>query len=241
MRAVEAIVRVRPADVLRLAFTADVAREAEALVGARPSYEVRQLEPRELARFAGSEHHEGWAVEARARRYVRLEELSQTLLAKKGTLVALDRVRNPYNIGAIIRSAAYFGVDACLFGAPAPHPGLPEDAVRVAEGGAEQLVFSRTTDLAASLTKLRAAGFQVVGGESDVPTSALGFSFARPSVLVLGHEREGLSPRVRETCDALVAIPGMPGAVGSLNVSIAASVLLAELQRSELVALHARE
>jgi RNA methyltransferase, TrmH family len=68
------------------------------------------------------------------------------LVKRSGTAIALDRVRNPYNIGAIVRSAAFFGVDAALLGTPAPHPGLPPTAVRVAEGGAEHLALARTTD-----------------------------------------------------------------------------------------------
>ena len=150
-----------------------------------------------------------------------------------GAAIALDRVRNPYNIGAILRSAAFFGVDAALLGAPAPHPALAPDAVRVAEGGAENLVLTRTTDLADTLARLRARGVRVVGADGAAPTRAVGFAFARPSILVLGHEREGMSDRVRAQCDAIVSIPGT-GAVESLNVAVAAGVLIAELMRKKL-------
>ena len=149
----------------------------------------------------------------------------------RGAAVALDRVRNPYNIGAILRSAAFFGVDVALLGAPAPHPALPADAVRVAEGGVEHLALSRTTDLADTLQRLRAKGVRVVGADGASRVSVVGYAFARPTVLVLGHEREGLSERVRTQCDAVVAIPGT-GAVESLNVAVAAGVMIAELVRS---------
>jgi tRNA G18 (ribose-2'-O)-methylase SpoU len=117
-----------------------------------------------------------------------------------------------------------------IFGSRAPEPDLPEDAVRVAEGGAEHLALSRTTDLAETLKRLRESGVQIVGAESDGAASAVGFSFASKSVLVLGHEREGISDRVRAQCDAVVAIRGS-GAIESLNVAIAASVMLSELVR----------
>jgi tRNA G18 (ribose-2'-O)-methylase SpoU len=100
----------------------------------------------------------------------------------------------------------------------------------VAEGGAEAITLSRTTDLADTLQRLRARGVQVVGADGAARTSALGFAFARPCVLVLGHEREGVSERVRAQCDALVAIPGS-GSVESLNVAVAAGVLVSELVR----------
>lgn len=156
------------------------------------------------------------------------------LVRTKGTAIALERIRNPYNIGAILRSAAFFGLDAALLGAPAPHPGLPADAVRVAEGGAEQLEFARTTDLPDTLGRLRAKGITVIGAESEAPANAIGFSYRRPVVVVLGHERDGLSERAKAQCDALVAIPGL-SSVRSLNVSVAASVLLAEVVRDRLM------
>jgi tRNA G18 (ribose-2'-O)-methylase SpoU len=70
----------------------------------------------------------------------------------------------------------------------------------------------------------------VFGADGHADASAIGFPFARPAVLVLGHEREGLGERVRAQCEALVAIPGS-GAVESLNVAVAAGVLIAELVR----------
>jgi tRNA G18 (ribose-2'-O)-methylase SpoU len=72
---------------------------------------------------------------------------------------------------------------------------------------------------------------RIVGGENDAERDAIGFAFERPTVLVLGHEREGLSPGVRAQCDALVAIRGS-GAIDSLNVAIAGSLLIAELVRA---------
>jgi tRNA G18 (ribose-2'-O)-methylase SpoU len=147
-----------------------------------------------------------------------------------GVAVALDRVRNPYNVGAILRSAAFFGVDAALLGAPAPHPTLAPDAIRVAEGGAEHLLLTRTTDLADTLGRLRSRGVRVIGADGAAPAGAQGFAFERPVLLVLGHEREGLGPRVRAQCDALVAVRGS-GKVESLNVAVAAGVLIAEMVR----------
>ena len=185
-----------------------------------------------LQRLTESANHEGIAVRAAARTWVSTKELKRLLVDGKSVALALDRVRNPYNIGAILRSAAFFGVDIVILGAPAPQPTLPSDAVRVAEGGAEHIRLARTTDLAETLAQLRSAGVKVLGAENDGAVDAFSFGFPRPCVLVLGHEREGLSDRVKANCDQLVAIRGS-GAVQSLNVAIAASLLIGELTRAE--------
>ena len=237
LRAGLAILERRPNDILRIAFGRDVKRDVEPLTRLASARQLpcQEVPDEELARICGSRNHEGLCLEVKPRVWLGLAELTDKLTRTRGTAIALDRVRNPYNIGAIVRSAAFFGIDAALLGAPAPHPGLPPDAVRVAEGGAEHLAFSRTTDLADTLARLRARGISVVGAESEGAVNVFSYTFARPVVLILGHEREGLSERVKAQCDALVAIPGA-GAVGSLNVSIAASVLIAELVRKDLAA-----
>lgn len=185
----------------------------------------------ELERLAQSPQHEGLVVVARPRRYATPPELVDALAHTRGAAIALDRVRNPYNVGAVMRSAAFFGIDAVLLGAPAPHPGLAPNAVRVAEGGAEHVIVGRTTDLADTLARLRARGVLVVGTDGRADKSVFGFRFTWPAIVVMGNEREGLGDRVRASCDALVAIPGT-GAVESLNVGVAAGILIAEMVRS---------
>jgi TrmH RNA methyltransferase len=232
LRAGLAVFERRPGDVLRVAFARAIGREVSAL--ARFAQEQRipcgEASEADLDRVAGSSHHEGLCVLARPRSWLAATELADTLVRTRGTCVALDRVRNPYNVGAVLRSAAFFGVDAALLGAPAPHPGLPPTAVRVAEGGVEHLALARTTDLADTLARLRARGVRVVGTDGHAKTSALQHRFERPSVLVLGNEREGLGERIRAQCDHVVAIRGA-GRVESLNVAVAAGVLISRLMQ----------
>jgi TrmH RNA methyltransferase len=225
-----AVFTARRNDVLRVAFSRAVRREVEALVqwAASCGIPCREATDAELDRIAESSHHEGLCVLARPRRWLSTAELADTLTRAQGTCIALDRVRNPYNVGAIVRSAAFFGIDAALLGAPAPHPGLSPTAVRVAEGGIERLALARTTDLADTLGRLRARGVHVVGADGHADRDALVHRFERPAVLVLGHEREGLGDRIRAQCDAVVAIRGS-GAVESLNVAVAAGVLVSRM------------
>lgn len=232
LRAGLAVLARRPEDLLRVAYAPSLRGELAALLrhAEKHSLPCDALSDADLARVARTDKHEGLCVAAKPRRWLSPDALADALVARKGVALALDRVRNAYNIGAILRTAAFFGVDGVLLGAPAPHPGLAPDAVRVAEGGAEHVLLSRSTDTVGTLARLRARGVRVVGAESDVPTEARGYDFPRPCVLVLGHEREGLGERARAQCDALVTLRGS-GAVGSLNVAATAAVLVGELTR----------
>jgi TrmH RNA methyltransferase len=233
LRAGLAVLARRPGEVVRVAFAREVRGE---IAGAMRGADARRIrwdevgEP-ELQRLAESGHHEGLCVVARQRRWLPAHDLAEALLRARGTAIALDRVRNPYNVGAILRSAAFFGVDAVLLGAPAPHPGLAPTAIRVAEGGVEHLQLARTTDLADTLARLRARAIGVVGTDAGAPVSAFEFAFPRPGVLVVGNEREGLGERVRAQCDALVGIPG-GGAVESLNVAVATGILVGQMAQA---------
>jgi TrmH RNA methyltransferase len=231
LRASLAVFDTRAGDIERVAYSRDVKKEIEPLLQ-WAKQRAREEKPDALGRMAHAQNHEGVVLVTKPRRYVAQGDLIELLVRSKGTAVALDRVRNPYNVGAIVRSAAFFGVDAVILGAPAPHPGMAPDAVRVAEGGAEHVALARTTDLADTLTRLKQRGVQIVGADGHAKTDAAKFDYARPVVLVVGHEREGLGPRVRSVCDELVAIRGS-GNVESLNVAIATSVLISWLPRSD--------
>jgi len=232
-RAAMAVFATRPNDVSRVGYARERAIDANELVTWAVAHRVPcdELAESELGRISNSTHHEGLVVRAAPRKWSSMSDFADAMIRARGFAVALDRVRNPYNVGAILRSAAFFGLEGALLGALAPHPALAPDAIRVAEGGAEHLRLARTTDLADTLVRLRGRGLRIVGGESDAKASLFGYAFAAPTVLVLGHEREGLSSAVRAACDAVVAIPGS-GNIESLNVGIAASLCIAEMARS---------
>ena len=229
-RAGLAVFDARPDDVVRVAHARDLRQDLAELRRWAAAHRIPCVEADdgELERLAGASHHEGLCVVARPRRWLSAAELGDALDRNRGAALALDRVRNPYNIGAMVRTAAFFGLDAALLGAPAPHPGLAPAAVRVAQGGAERIDLARTTDLADTLARLRARGVRVFGADARGRTAVTETRFARPSVLVVGNEREGLGERVRAQCDELVAVRGS-GAVESLNVAVAAGILFAAL------------
>jgi len=137
----------------------------------------------------------------------------------------LDGVGNPHNLGAILRSAAHFGVTALLLPKHSPLA-LSGAAARVAEGGAEAVPMVRLGRSDNAIAQLRSAGFvlaaTVVRGGSDL------FATAVPErvVYVLGAEGEGMDRELVAACDMRLSIPGT-GAVESLNVAAATAVLLA--------------
>ena len=230
LRAGLAVCAARPADVVELLYAREIEREVTpVLAGLRKTRAaIRAVPPKELERIARSPQHEGLVVFAKERAWLSAKELAERLTKRKSVAVALDRVRNSYNIGAIARGAAFFGVDAMLLGAPAPHPGLDGNAVRVAEGGVENLALSRTTDLADTLARMKERGIEIVGTDGQSPNDVRSAKLAGPLVVVLGNEREGLAPRVRAVCSRLVSIRGS-GAVESLNVAVAAGVIFSRV------------
>jgi TrmH RNA methyltransferase len=230
LRSALSVFERRRQDIRHIGFDAGLRAELSELVRWAESSGVscREEDERELAARAQSNQHEGVVLDVLPRRWLPAKELAAELARNPGIVVALDRVRNPQNIGAVLRSAAFFGVKAVVLGTPAPHPGLAPFALRVAEGGAEHLALCRTTDLAETLGRLQAQGVQIIGADAHATSSLDTIEVPGACVLVLGHEREGLGPRVKAKCNSLVSIQGS-GSLESLNVAVAAGVLLAAL------------
>lgn len=202
----------------------------KALAAAKKIY--RCVEPAELEKVAGTVHHGGIVavVPAPVLRAPTAEEV-RAWAAKRAPVLVLDRIGNAHNLGAIARTAGFFGVSRIVIPED-PAAALPgEAAFRVAEGGLEAVEVFRVRRLAEFLSELRAAGYEAVGaatrgGRPEVAAARGGGR--RAVALVLGNEEHGLAPEVAAACSRLVTIPG-GGAVESLNVSVAAAVLLWEL------------
>jgi TrmH RNA methyltransferase len=221
-----AVLRSRPEQVVNIAHTASARRALGPALSeaARRKIAYREVGDEELARMAGGVHHEGVCLLVRERAAVTLAELARRA-EPAGLLVALDHVENPHNVGAVLRSAAYFGAPGMLI-ADAERPLLTAAATRVAEGGAELVGVARVAALGPALSELRALGFVVVGADAAAEVALPALRWPKRVVLVLGSEDQGLSLAVKKICDQLVRIDGS-GAIESLNVSVAAGVLFA--------------
>ncbi len=198
---------------------------------ARRGIPYAELDDPSLARLAESLHHEGLVVVARPRRAMDAHELfARASQAPRSALLVLDDVTNPHNVGAIVRSAAFFGVDAIALRAPAGHPPLTPAATRIAEGAAELVPVVPVPDLDVFLEALGRRGHRVLAADMRGGEDALAMRWPARAALVLGAEGSGLSAAVRRVVHGVVSIPGT-GSVESLNVSVAAGVLLAAWSR----------
>lgn len=170
--------------------------------------------------------HQGAAMEVRPLNWGTLADMA---ISGKGEplLVLLDRVTDPHNVGAILRSAEVFGARAVI--APRHHSAPETGALaKTASGALERQPYMKVTNLGDAMQELKDMGYRLIGldGEADVTLAeGLAGSQGRPIALVLGAEGPGLRERTRELCDVIARIP-FHGAFGSLNVSNAAAVSL---------------
>jgi TrmH RNA methyltransferase len=221
----------RPDAVLSIAHTEAVRHELAGMLkrAARLRIAYREVDAETLARMAQSVHHEGVCLLVRPKPALDLGDLTRTT-RERGLVLALDGVENPHNVGAILRSAAYFGVRAVVYASEAHEsslvPQLSAAARRVAEGGAELVEVSRVERLAPVLKQLKAAGMSIIGSDAHAKEALPSLRWPARSVIVLGHEQHGMSREVRAQCQKLVGIPGSER-IDSLNVSVAAGIFLA--------------
>jgi TrmH RNA methyltransferase len=232
---VRALFLRRPEAVLRLFYTEEHRKVAGPLCAhlARTRRPYREVPPEELTRIAGMPHHGGIVAVAQARFAMPLPGPALPPdLPPAPVLPVLDGIGNPHNLGAIARSAAFFGCRAMLLSGDPRQADLSDAAFRTAEGGLEHLQIYRARDLPVLLNGMRGRFLTLAavaaGGAapSAVPRN-------RPIALVLGNEEQGLPSATLEVCVARVTLHGGGSGrpvMGGLNVSAAAAVLIHTLR-----------
>ncbi len=193
----------------------------------RRAYHV--IPEEELVNASGSEHHEGICMLIKRRAVMQAEEfLAQLPDDKECSILILENIGNPHNLGAILRSAAHFGVDAVFVNAGASvHSGA---TARVAEGGVEHVMLVEYNDIAQLLENLRHNFISIVTTSSHQSENLYSVDLPKRSAIFFGEEHRGLTRFVLEQSDVRVGIPGT-GKIESLNVSVAAAVILSEVAR----------
>ena len=195
--------------------------------------EVSDISPRELDRYFGKDAvHQGVRLDCAPIPDIALDEFLDDPDTKSARLLVLDQVTDPHNVGAILRSAAAFAVDAIV--TTARHSPV-ESAVlaKAASGALEHVPFIRERNLADAMRKLTERGVRLIGLDSEGDTDLETVTGAPPYGLVLGAEGKGLRQRTREHCTVLARLD-MPGAIKSLNVSNAAALALYAARRGEV-------
>ncbi len=196
---------------------------------------VQTLPRAELDAIIPGARHQGVIAVVRAVSYERSEKTLPEFLAalsEPALLLVLDGVQDPHNLGACLRTADAAGAHALIM--PRDRAaGITPVVHKVACGALESVPVFAVTNLARTLRMLRDAGIWIYGASGDAGEALFSSDLQGPVALVLGSEGKGLRRLTREHCDHLLAIP-MAGQVESLNVSVAAAVLLYEVRRQRL-------
>ena len=177
------------------------------------------------ARLPRDAVHQGLLLETR-----RLEPIAIEDVPDEGVILVLDQITDPHNVGAILRTAAAFGVTALVM-TDRHAPDLSGTLAKAASGGLEHVPVALVVNLARALDKLGDRGFFRVGLDSEGEAPLDRMDLPRPLALVLGSEGTGLRRLTRERCDAMARLD-MPGPIKSLNVSIACAVALTMTRHS---------
>lgn len=229
--ACRALYEKRPQDIRRVYLTEEnIPFFADALkfcARERIAYHVKTSE--DLDQIAETVHHDGVLFIARQKpQWSVTDVLRAADVPGPAIFVLLENVKNPHNLGAILRVCAHFGVRAVL--AAGQTPALSPAVMRTAEGGAEHVEVVPVGDGIKVLADLRARGFRVLATSSHTAGVLGSEPLPARSVVLFGSEGEGLSRRLLEEAEVKIAIPGS-GALESLNVACASSVVLWELWR----------
>jgi 23S rRNA (guanosine2251-2'-O)-methyltransferase len=192
----------------------------------------------DLDREVGNAHHQGVTARIAAPGYAEGDDLLEAVTARVGTpleplVLILDGIEDPRNLGAILRTAECAGASG-VFIPERRAAGLNETVAKASAGAIEYLPVARVTNLSVLIRQLKERNVWVVGTAGDAETSYSDWDWTRPSALVLGAEGAGLHRLVRESCDALVRIP-LHGKIDSLNVSVAAGIILYEALRQRSI------
>lgn len=230
--ACQRVFETRPQDMLRVFFSQSRSPHLKKVKQwcSRHKLPYRKLDQESLNKVAASVHHEGCVIVVRPLKQPSVHDWVHAGLKKNQFAMAVDRVENSHNVGAILRSCAYFGAQGLLVGLGENATVVNSSAVRMAEGALEMVPVFECKSLPSVLRDLKAQGVFIVGADPSSKKGLYTLKLRLPCVMVVGNEREGLSPPVKNRCDALVRIPGV-GDMESLNVSVAAGILLGELSR----------
>jgi 23S rRNA (guanosine2251-2'-O)-methyltransferase len=223
----EALRAKRPLERILVAQGAGGPRLQAVIELARESGVPVRFEPRaSLDRLAGTAAHQGVMALGAAKKYAELESVA----AAGGLLVLLDGVEDPHNLGAIVRTAHAAGAAGVVI--PERRAASLTDVVAKAAAGAlEHLPVVRVTNINRALEDLKQQKYWIYGLDERGTEDYDRLDYSEPAAIVLGGEGKGLHEQVRRHCDVLVRIP-MAGKIASLNVSVAAGIVLFEWRRS---------
>ena len=190
---------------------------------------VRFLPRHELDHMAGNNAHQGVVATTASKQYNDLDDVVAAKRGEHSLLVVLDGVEDPHNLGAILRSADAAGADGVVI-PERRAAGVTATVIKASAGASEHLPIAKVTNIARTLEELKEKNIWTVGLDERGTQTYDALDYNMDCAIVLGAEGKGIHDLVRKKCDFLVSIP-MLGKVPSLNVSVAAGVVLYEIVR----------
>ena len=182
----------------------------------------------EVTKCCRSDEHQGLAARMPAFPYRDVDQLLDELPVNP-VLVMLDRIHDPYNFGAIIRSADVLGIHGVVIGTR-EQATVNSLAARSSVGAVNHVPIAQAADLPQTVETLRARGFQIVGTSDHATELVFEPDFRLPTVLLIGNEGRGIQPALESLCTRFVQIPVL-GKIGSLNAAVSAGILFYEVLR----------
>ena len=182
----------------------------------------------ELTKTCGSQEHQGYLAKMPPYPYDDLATL-QTNWPTNPSFLMLDGIQDPYNFGAILRSAEVLGTDAIVIGAQG-QAGVTSQVARSSAGAVNYLPMIRSADLRNVIEEWKTRGVKVLGASEKASTPIYHLDLTGPTALVIGNEGFGIRPELIAVCDQQIAIP-QSGYVESLNAAVSAGILLYEVHR----------
>jgi 23S rRNA (guanosine2251-2'-O)-methyltransferase len=229
----EALEAQRPMDRIAIAKGRQDTRIEEIVQLARKQgVSVRFEERSQIDRVAGSKDHQGVVALAAARAAATLDDivaLANASAPLRGLIVLLDGVEDPHNLGAIVRTALASGAHGVVI-PERRAAGITDTVARASAGALAHLAVAKVINLVRAMEDLKEAGYWLVGLDEASDKSYTEVDYTLPTGIVLGSEGKGLHELTRKRCDFVVSLP-TTGPVKSLNVSVAAGVVLFEALR----------
>jgi 23S rRNA (guanosine2251-2'-O)-methyltransferase len=203
-------------------------RSAAVRLAERLELEVTLTSAAALERLCRSAEHQGYLAKMPPFPYTDVAELLDTS-AGQPFYVVLDAIQDPFNFGAILRSADAFGVDGVLVGVK-EQADVSSQVVRASSGGVNHVRLARVDDLDDGISRLKRQGVRVIGTSPAARRDISQVDLRGPTALILGNEAVGIRSEVLDLCDERVSIR-QRGTIASLNAAVAAGILFYEVSR----------
>jgi len=231
-----ALFEKRPGDIRRVFLCPEVEGRFEHVIrwSKKTGAFIRVVSSEELSDVAGTDHHEGICIEATPLRGLQPSELTRRLSdLQRGVVLILESIENPHNIGAILRTACFFGVSAVIIRSNVSNS-LSGAACRISEGAAEHVPFCIIQTFSNLFDVLKSRGFSVAATTPHEARSLYAVKWSDKVAVMFGAEGAGIPVEVMEAADLRVAIPRL-GPIESLNVAASVASVLTEVRREAVV------